>query len=128
MTRLLLSLAFVLLASPAFAAYKAGVASKSADDYKKALPLLQASDAMNPSANAKFLTAVAAFQALGVIAPELQKSHECADYRAANDLLTLVNVNMPAGGSVSPEAAKQILGAVPQYQAFIEGSIKRYCK
>ena len=110
------------------AAYKAGVASKNADDYKKALPLLQASDAMNPSANAKFLTAVAAFQALGVIAPELQKSKSCDEYKAANDLLTLVNVNMPAGGSVSPEAAKQILGAVPQYQAFIEGSMKKYCK
>ena len=117
-----------LLLSFGNTAYKAGVASKNADDYKKALPLLQASDAMHPSANAKFLTAVAAFQALGVIAPELQKSHECADYKAANELLTLVNVNMPAGGSVSPEAAKQILGAVPQYQAFIEGSIKKYCK
>ena len=117
-----------LLLSFGNAAYKAGVASKSADDYKKALPLLQASDAMNPSANAKFLTAVAAFQALGVIAPELQKSKDCGDYKAANDLLTLVNINMPGGGSVSPDAAKQILGAVPQYQAFIEGSMKKYCK
>jgi hypothetical protein len=35
---------------------------------------------------------------------------------------------MPAGGSVDPNTAKQILGAAPQFQAFIEGSIKKYCK
>ena len=32
----------------------------------------------------------------------------------------MINTNMPAGGSVSPETAKQILGAAPQYQAFVD--------
>ena len=35
---------------------------------------------------------------------------------------------MPAGGSVDANIAKQILGAAGQYQAFFDGSAKRYCK
>ena len=44
------------------------------------------------------------------------------------DMLTVVSTNMPQGGSVNPEIAQQILSAVPQYQAFFDGSAKRYCK
>jgi lipopolysaccharide biosynthesis regulator YciM len=108
--------------------YKKGVETKKPEDYRKGIPLIQASDEIAPSANAKFLTAVSAFQALAAGATDLQKSKNCADYRDASDLLTLVNVNMPAGGSVDPNTAKQILGAAPQFQAFIDGSIKKYCK
>jgi hypothetical protein len=35
---------------------------------------------------------------------------------------------MPRGGKVNPDAAKQILGAAGQYQAFVDGSVKKYCK
>jgi hypothetical protein len=35
---------------------------------------------------------------------------------------------MPRGGSVNADAAKQILGAVPQFSAFIDGSMKKFCK
>ena len=35
---------------------------------------------------------------------------------------------MPAGGSVSPETAKQILGAAGQYQAFVDARTKQLCK
>ena len=108
--------------------YKAAAASKIPADYKKALPLLQASEAMHPSANAKFLIAVSAFQALAGSSTELQKSKSCEDYKAASDLLTLVNINMPQAGSVDPNTAKAILGAAPQFQAFVDGSVKRYCK
>jgi lipopolysaccharide biosynthesis regulator YciM len=108
--------------------YKKGVETKKPEDYRKGIPLLQASDEIAPSANAKFLTAVSAFQALAAGSADLQKSKSCQDYKDASDLLTLVNVNMPAGGAVDPNTAKQILGAAPQFQAFIDGSVKKYCK
>ena len=110
------------------AAYKAGVASKKADDFKKAIAFLKASDEINPSANAAFLIAVSAFQTLANSTDNLKTSKSCEEFRNANDLLSTVSQYMPRGGSVSPDAAKQILGAVPQYGPFIDGSMKKFCK
>jgi predicted Zn-dependent protease len=108
-------------------AYKAAVTSKSAEDFKKAIPVLQASDEMSPSPQAKFLIGVAAFQSIAASTDALKTSKSCDDFKAANDLLTLVNVNMPAGGSVDAGTAKQILGGAAQYGPFIEGSMKKFC-
>ncbi|MDB4881693.1 MAG: hypothetical protein JWL95_459 [Gemmatimonadetes bacterium] len=109
-------------------AYKAGVASKKPEDFKKAVALLTASDEINPGAQAKFFLGVSGYQLLVPTAQRLQNSKSCNDAKEAASYLTLVNVNMPAGGSVSPDAAKQIMGAVGQYQTFIDASAKRYCK
>lgn len=109
-------------------AYRAANASKKPEDFQKAITLLRASDDINPSANAKFLTAVAAFSLVQHYGGEVPKSKTCADAKAGADALVLVNTNMPGGGSVNAEAAKQILGAMPQYQAFFDASVKRYCK
>jgi lipopolysaccharide biosynthesis regulator YciM len=109
-------------------AYKAAVASKNVADFQKALAILQASDAMAPSPNAKFLSAVSAFSVLQQLGSTLPNTKSCTDAKLGQDMLTVVSTNMPQGGSVSPEAAKQILSAVPQYQTFFDGSAKRYCK
>ena len=108
--------------------YDVGNASKKPDDFKKALPLLQASDALSPSANAKFLIGVSAYQAMAGSAEMLKTSRSCDDFKAANDLLTLVNINMPAGGAVDANTAKIILGGAAQFGPFIDGSIKKFCK
>ena len=48
------------------------------------MTLLQASDAIEPSANAKFFLGVSAFRLLAAAAPELQKkSATCNDAKAA---------------------------------------------
>jgi len=110
------------------AAYKKGNASNSDADLKQAVSLLQASDEISPSDNAKFLLGVSAFKLLSSSATSLQKSKSCADAKASSEYLTLVNANVPAGGKVSPAAAQQIMGAVGQYQTFVDASAKRYCK
>lgn len=118
-----------LLASFAQKMYQVAAASKSFDDYKKVIPVAQASDDMSQSAAAKFFIAVSAYQALSILAEtSLKTSKSCDDFKAAGDLLTLVSINMGPGGSISPENAKAILGAVPQFQAYIDSSIKKYCK
>lgn len=109
-------------------AYRAGVASKKSDDFRRAIKYLQASDAMNPDANAKFLTAVSAFTIAQAAATSLQTTKSCADAKEGQEALVLVNTNMPAGGSVNPEVAKQILGAVSQYQPYFDASAKKFCK
>jgi tetratricopeptide (TPR) repeat protein len=110
------------------AAYKAAVASKKPEDFQKAITLLKASDEINPSANAAFLTGVSAFSQLQQTATTLQTSKTCNDAKAAADQLALTNTSMMRGGSVNADAAKQILGAVGQYQAFVDASVKKYCK
>jgi tetratricopeptide (TPR) repeat protein len=111
------------------AAYKAAEGTKKPEDYMKAVTLLQASDEIEPSANAKFFLGVSAFRLLAAAAPELQKkTATCADAKAAGNYLSMINTNMPQGGSVSPETAKQILGAAGQYQAFIDARTKQVCK
>ena len=108
--------------------YKAGVASKNVADFQKALGILQASDELNPTPEAKFYSAVSAFSVLQQLGASLPTSKSCTDAKLGQDMLVVVSTNMPQGGSVSPDAAKQILSAVPQYQAFFDGSAKRYCK
>ena len=111
------------------AAYKAAEGTKKPEDYQKAVTLLQASDEIEPSANAKFFLGVSAFRLLAGVAPELQKkSATCADAKAAGNYLTMINTNMPAGGSVSPPTAQQIMGAAQQYQQFIDARTKQLCK
>jgi lipopolysaccharide biosynthesis regulator YciM len=109
-------------------AYKNGVATKADTAYQTAIKYLQSADAISPSADSKFYTAVSAFSILQLYGSTLPQTKSCTDAKAAQDLLVLVSTNMPAGGSVNPEAAKQILSAVPQYQTFFDGSAKRYCK
>lgn len=109
--------------------YRTANASKKLEDFQKALTILQASDAIAPTANAKFYTAVSAFSIAQAVATNLQGANKtCADAKLGQDALVTINTNMPGGGSVNPEVAKQILGAVPQYQPFFEASAKRYCK
>jgi len=110
------------------AAYKKGVESKKPEDFQMAVTLLQASDEINQSPAAAFLTAVSGFSLVQHYGTQLQTSKTCADAKAGQEALLLVNTYMPRGGSINAEAAKQILGAVPQYQAFFDGSVKRYCK
>ncbi len=110
------------------AAYKAGVASKKPEDFQTAVSLLKASDEINPSPAAAFLTAVSGFSLVQFYGTQLQSTKTCADSKAGQDALLLVNTYMPRGGSINADAAKQILGAMPQYQAFFDGSAKKYCR
>lgn len=111
------------------AQYKTASASKKVEDFQKAITILQASDAIAPTANAKFYTSVSAFSIAQAAAANLQGNNKtCAEVKLGTDALALVNTNMPGGGSVNPEVAKQILGAVSQYVPFFDASAKRLCK
>jgi tetratricopeptide (TPR) repeat protein len=109
-------------------AYKKGVESKKPEDFQNAVNLLKGSDEVNPSDNAAFLIAVSGFSLAQHYGTTLQSTKTCADAKAGQDAVLLVSTYMPRGGKVNAAAAQQILGAVPQFQAFFDGSAKRYCK
>jgi tetratricopeptide (TPR) repeat protein len=110
------------------AQYRVASTSKTPEDYKKAIHFLQASDELLPSANAKFLLGVSAFQAIAASIDALKASKSCEDFKQASDLLSIVNNNMPAGGFVDVNTMKQIMESAVQYASFFEGSIKKYCQ
>ena len=109
-------------------AYKAFTTSKKPDDYKKTMELLTASDEMQPTPRAKLFMGLTGFAMLQVYAESLAGSRVCADFKAANDVLTSVAMNLPQGARENPEAARQILAWVPQFQAFVDGSIRTHCR
>ena len=108
--------------------YKAATVSKTAEDYKKAIPFFQAADEMAPGAQSKFFLSVSAFQAVAASTDMLRTSKSCDDFKTANDLLTIVNINMGAGGAFNADVAKQIMGGAMQLGPFIEGNMKKFCK
>jgi tetratricopeptide (TPR) repeat protein len=109
-------------------AYKAGVASKKPEDFKKAVALLKASDEISPSVNAKFLNGVSGFSLVQYYGTTLQTTKTCADAKEGQDAALIVNTNLPPAGSVNADAAKQIMTAMPQYSTFFDASAKKYCK
>ena len=90
--------------------------------------MLQAADELGSSANSKYLIGVTAYLMFGNMTEALKTSRSCDEFKAANELLILVNTNMPAGGAVNKELAGQILGNAQQYGPFVDGNIKKLCK
>ena len=107
--------------------YKVAMASKTADDYKKAVSLFHAAGQISGAQSNSFL-AYSAFQPVAASMGMLRTSTSCEDFKAANDLLTIVNINMPALSAEDPDVAKRIMAAAMLYAPFFEDSIKKYCK
>lgn len=110
------------------AAYKAGNASKNRADLQRAVQFLQLSDQLEPSADAKFLLGVSAFTIGQSAIVEAQGSKSCALARQAKDAFAMAQENVPAGLQSYPDAAKQVLTAIPQYTPATDEMVKRFCK
>lgn len=118
--------AFML--APTQAAFKKAQETKDVKDYESALALAQESDRLSPSATSKFFIGVSAFS-IGIDAlQQAQKPKSCPLARKAQQMFVETMTNMPAGGSVDPNVAKQILGYVGQYSPAAEQMVKQYCK
>jgi len=120
--------AAALLVSMGKKAYDVANVSKTPEDFKKALPFLQASDEIAPSPAASFLIGVSAYQAVAGSRDVLAASHSCDDFKAANELLTLVNIHMMKGAPIDANTAKLIMGGALQFGPFVDSAIKRLCK
>jgi tetratricopeptide (TPR) repeat protein len=109
-------------------AYKAGNGSKNRADFQRAIDFLKLADQLESSTDAKFLIGVSSFSVGQSAITEAQGSKSCALARMAKDSFTTAQENVPAGLQSYPEAAKQILTAIPQYMPATDDMVKRFCK
>lgn len=109
-------------------AYKAGNATKDRPTLQKAIQFLQFSDQLEASSDAKFLVGVSAFTIGQSAITEAQGSKSCTLARMAKDAFAQAQENVPAGLQSYPDAAKQILTAIPQYTPATDEMVKRFCK
>jgi tetratricopeptide (TPR) repeat protein len=110
------------------AAYKAGNASKNRADLQRAMQFLTLSDQLDPSPDAKFLLGVSAFTVGQSAIVEAQGSKSCPLARLAKESFGTAQENVPAGLKDYPDAAKQVLTAIPQYTPATDEMVKRFCK
>lgn len=116
------------LLAPTQAAFKAAQESKSTADYERALALATTSDSLSQSATAKFFKGVSSFS-IGIDALQhAQKPKNCVLARKAQAMFLITMTNMPAGGAVDANVAKQILDYVQQYSPAADQMVKQYCK
>jgi len=116
------------LLSPTQAAFKKAQDSKDVKDYERALALATQSDSLSQSPTAKFFKGVSAFS-IGIDALQnAQKPKSCILAKKAQEMFLVTMTNMPAGGSVDANVARQILGYVGQYSPAADQMVKQYCK
>ena len=109
-------------------AYKAGTASKDRTDFQRAIKFLQLSDALQTSADAKFLLGASAFSLGQSAVNDANEKKSCELARMAKDAFNLASLNLPAGGQKYPSEAAQLLTAIPQFTPAVDSEVKRYCK
>jgi hypothetical protein len=108
--------------------YKLGNASKDRAVLQKAIDALKLSDQLESSADAKFLIGVSAFTIGQSAITEAQGSKSCSLARQAKDSFAMAQENVPAGLQSYPDAAKQVLTAIPQFTPATDEMVKRFCK
>jgi len=110
------------------AALQAGQANKSRTDYERAVKFLSFAEPLNPTKEIQFALGAAAFQAGYLGVTEAQSSNSCELARGAQANFAIAQVNVPKGGTVSPESAGQIMGALGQLQAPTAQLIRSLCR
>jgi tetratricopeptide (TPR) repeat protein len=114
--------------------------SRTRADWEKVLSQAAAVDSVASSARSQFYIGFAAFQmAQGdmqgladyakVRTPtRAQRQTACASATQVEDLVRIVSIAMPKGGSIEPATASQILGAVPGYSEFVMSVKQASCQ
>ena len=108
--------------------YKAGNASKNRTDLARAVQFLSLADQLEPSASAKFLSGASSFLIGQSAVTEAQDTKSCTLARLAKESFAAAQENVPAGLTEFPDAAKQLLTAIPQFTPAVDDQVKRFCK
>ncbi len=108
--------------------YRAGNASKNRADFQRAVSLLKLSDRLDGSADAKFLIGASSFSIGQSATNEAQETKSCSLARLAKESFATAQDNVPAGLGSYPDAAKQLLAAIPQFTPAVNAMVARYCK
>ena len=110
------------------ALYRKSNESKARADYEAALRWLKFSDQASQSPQAALLIGVTSFNLGQTVANEASKAKSCELARLAQSSFNDAQIYLPRGAQVQQEAAAQMLGAIPQFEPFINDQIKRHCR
>ncbi len=110
--------------------YKAANASKDRAQFQSAIKMLQLSDAVQPSVDAKFLTGVSAFSVAQSAYNEANTSKSCPLAQTARDNLAIAQTGLQAGASDDKykTAATQFLPVIAQFRPAADAQVKKFCK
>ena len=109
------------------ALYKAATTSQKRDDYQQAIKFLAVAEHMAPSPEAKFLLGASSLSVSQSAATEAAPAKSCELSKLADTSLTEAEINLTAGGSVAPDAAKQFLDYVAKLRPYVADQVKSFC-
>ena len=112
----------------ASAQVKADSAAANRAAFMNAERVLAYSDSIAPSASAGFLLGVSAFYVGQSAATEAPKTKSCELAKQAQDQFLTSQMQIMKNGQASPDAAKQVLGALQQYSPVVDNQVKVFCK
>ncbi|HEX7941830.1 MAG TPA: hypothetical protein VF488_08480, partial [Gemmatimonadaceae bacterium] len=98
------------------------------EPFQQAVQVLQLADSIAPSPQGKFLLGVSAFRVGDIAVRANQTAKKCDQAKLAQDSFLTAQINITQGGQFDPNTAKQLLGALQQYQPAVESQVKRFCK
>ncbi|MDQ6828623.1 MAG: hypothetical protein M3081_07125, partial [Gemmatimonadota bacterium] len=110
------------------ALYKAANATKSRDDYARAMPFLMLADTLRTTPQSKFLRGAVALSIAQSAASDAPKLKSCDLSKMAEDMLPVAQLGISQGGSVAPDAAKQYLDYIDQLVPIVQSQVKALCK
>jgi tetratricopeptide (TPR) repeat protein len=110
--------------------YKAATASKDRNQFLNAIKMLQLSDSIEPSVDAKFLAGVSAFSVAQSAYNEANTSKSCELAQLAQQNLTLAQTGLQAGMADDKykPAASQYLPVISQFLPASAAQVKKFCK
>lgn len=112
-------------------AYRKAAASKTMEDFAVAVDVLKYADSVVPAnlkPQAQFLLG-ATYTSFGAIKLKAaQDGKTCAPAKEAKDMFVEAQILLPRGGSFSPDAMRQLMGQVMQYDPYADQIIKAFCK
>jgi tetratricopeptide (TPR) repeat protein len=108
--------------------FKRGNASKNTDTLNLAIRFLAYSDSLAPAPTPKFLMGASQFQIGLTYEQDGAKAKNCDQVTQAANYWNQAQINLHAGGSVSPPAAAEYLNLITKYLPAIESQKKAFCK
>jgi tetratricopeptide (TPR) repeat protein len=109
------------------ALYKSATGTQKREDYQRAIKFLELAEHIAPSPQGKFLLGASALSVSQSAATEAPNTKSCELTKLADSSLTEAEINLVAGGSVAPDAAKTYLDYVAKLRPYIADQLKTLC-
>jgi len=110
------------------AAYKKAIASKDRNDFATAIKVVQLSDSLATTPNAKLLIGASALQIAVSSLQDANTGKSCDLAKMSVEHFNLVNEMVPGAGKANPQQAGQLMQVATQYGPVAEKLQKQLCK